>query len=97
MKQLQNFATRLAEWSIIHRLPVTVVVGLITLFFIACLTRLEIETRFSDMIPQSHPYVQVHQAYQDSFAASNRVTILVKAKEGDIIDSGILAEVQRLQ
>lgn len=96
MRKLKNFAARLAEWSIAHRGPVTVVVALITLFFAFSLTRLEIQTRFSDMIPHNHPYVQVHQAYKDSFAAGNRVTILVKARANDIIQGDILAEVQRI-
>lgn len=96
MKALKKSATRLAEWSIANRGPVTIVVGLITLFFALCLTRLEIQTRFSDMIPHNHPYVQVHEAYKDSFAAGNRVTILVKARGKDIIQPDILAEVQRI-
>ncbi|WP_223448239.1 efflux RND transporter permease subunit [Pseudomonas sp. BF-R-19] len=96
MRKLKNFAARLAEWSIAHRGPVTVVVGFITLFFALCLTRLDIQTRFADMIPHNHPYVQVHQAYKDSFAAGNRVTILVKARGKDIIQPDILAEVQRI-
>lgn len=96
MKLLQSFATRLAEWCVAHRLSVTLVVGVITLGFALSLVRLEVQTRFSDMIPHSHPYVQVHQAYKDSFAASNRVTILVKAKVGDIVHTDILTEVQRI-
>ncbi|TDF83844.1 RND family transporter [Pseudomonas sp. H9] len=96
MRQLQSFAARLAGWSIAHRVPVTLVVGLITLFFAFCLTRLEIQTRFSDMVPHDHPYVKVHQTYKDSFAASNRVSILVKAREGDILRGDILEEVQRI-
>lgn len=96
MKPLKHFSARLAKWSIDHRVPVTLVVGLITLFFALCLTRLEIQTRFSDMLPHGHPYVKVHQAYKDSFAASNRVMILVKAREGDILHGDILEEVQRI-
>ncbi|MFD2645337.1 efflux RND transporter permease subunit [Pseudomonas japonica] len=96
MKQLQSFATRFAEWCIARRVAVTLVVAVITLGFALCLVRLDVQTRFADMIPHSHPYVQVHQTYKDSFAASNRVTILVKATQGDIIDSEILAEVQRI-
>ncbi|EMM7970290.1 efflux RND transporter permease subunit [Pseudomonas aeruginosa] len=96
MSQLKNFASRLAEWSIAHRRPVSLIVALITLFFALCLTRLDIQTRFADMVPHDHPYVRVHQAYKDSFAAGNRVTILVEARQGDILRGDILAEVQRI-
>lgn len=96
MNAAMNFAARLSLWSIRHRLLVCVVVGLITLGFAASLVNLDIRTRFSDMVPHDHPYVKVHQKYQDSFAASNRVTILVKAKEGDIFREDVLGEVRRI-
>src|SRR5690606_31013733 len=64
--------------------------------FALTLAGLDIRTRFSDMVPQDHPYVNVHQEYQDSFAASNRVTILVKAREGDIFRQEVLGEIQRI-
>lgn len=96
MNPLHKTAARLAAWSIIHRVPVVLVIGLITLFFALNLTRLDIQTRFSDMIPHDHPYVQVHQEYKDSFAASNRVSILIKAREGDILRGDVLQEVQRI-
>ena len=96
MNAAMNFAARLSLWSIRHRLLVCVVVGLITLGFAVSLVNLDIRTRFSDMVPHDHPYVKVHQKYQDSFAASNRVTILVKAKEGDIFREDVLGEVRRI-
>lgn len=84
MNPLMNLAASVSEWAIRQRVTVCVVIALITLGFAAALTKLDIRTHFSDMVPHDHPYVKVHQKYQDSFAASNRVTILVKAKEGDI-------------
>ena len=91
-----NFVARLSMWAIRRRLLVCVVVGLITLGFGLSLINLEIRTQFSDMVPHDHPYVKVHQKYQDSFAASNRVSILVKAKEGDIFNQEVLGEVRRI-
>ena len=91
-----NFVARLSMWAIRRRLLVCVVVGLITLGFGLSLINLEIRTQFSDMVPHDHPYVKVHQKYQDSFAASNRVSILVKAKEGDIFSEEVLGEVRRI-
>lgn len=96
MNAAMNFVARLSLWAIRHRLLVCVVVGLITLGFAISLVHLDIRTQFSDMVPHDHPYVKVHQKYQDSFAASNRVTILVKAKEGDIFREDVLGEVRRI-
>ncbi|WP_262880191.1 efflux RND transporter permease subunit [Pseudomonas paralcaligenes] len=96
LNHLMTRTARLSAWAIRHRVLVLVVVGLLTLGFAATLAGLDIRTRFSDMVPHDHPYVKVHQKYQDSFAASNRVTILVKAKEGDIFRQEILGEVRRI-
>lgn len=96
MSITRNFVASLSLWAIRHRLMVSVVIGLITLGFAISLMSLDVSTRFSDMVPHNHPYVKVHQKYQDSFAASNRVTILVKAKEGDIFREDVLGEVRRI-
>ncbi len=96
MNLRRNYVTWLSLWAIRNRLLVCITVGVITLFFAAVLANLDIRTRFSDMVPHGHPYVDVHQKYQDSFAASNRVTIMVKAKEGDIFRDDVLGEVQRI-
>ncbi|MDY0207597.1 MAG: MMPL family transporter [Pseudomonas sp.] len=96
MNLRKNYVTWLSLWAIRNRLLVCITVGIITLFFAAVLANLDIRTRFSDMVPHGHPYVDVHQKYQDSFAASNRVTIMVKAKEGDIFRDDVLGEVQRI-
>lgn len=96
MSITRNFVASLSLWAIRHRLMVSIVIGLITLGFAISLVSLDVSTRFSDMVPHNHPYVKVHQKYQDSFAASNRVTILVKAKEGDIFREDVLGEVRRI-
>ena len=96
MNAAMNCVARLSMWAISHRRLVCTVIGLITLGFAVSLMQLDIRTRFSDMVPHDHPYVKVHQKYQDSFAASNRVTILVKAKEGDIFRQAVLGEVRRI-
>jgi len=96
MNPLMNLAASISEWAIRQRVAVCVVIALITLGFAAALTQLDIRTHFSDMVPHDHPYVKVHQKYQDSFAASNRVTILVKAKEGDIFRLPVLEEIRRI-
>ncbi|MCO5785814.1 RND transporter [Pseudomonas sp. G11-1] len=96
MNYFTTRTARLSAWAIRHRLAVLVVVSIITLGFAMTLSGLDIRTQFSDMVPHDHPYVKVHQKYQDSFAASNRVTILVKAKEGDIFRQEVLGEIQRI-
>src|SRR5690606_41486923 len=96
MTRVISYTARLAAWSIRNRILVCIAVALTTAFFAASLSGLDIRTRFSDMVPHDHPYVQVHNKYQDSFPASNRVTILVKAPEGEIFTPAILEEARRI-
>lgn len=96
MKKLLDLATGVSSFSIRHRVGVCIGIALVTLFFAACLVRLDVRTRFGDMVPHDHPYVKVHQKYQDSFAASNRVTILVRSLDGDIFKTPVLEEIRRI-
>lgn len=96
MRKLMNLAGAVSSFSIRHRVGVCVAIGLVTLFFGACLARLDVRTRFGDMVPNDHPYVKVHQKYQENFAASNRVTILVRSLDGDIFKPPVLQEIQRI-
>lgn len=96
MMSLSRFAQALSEFCIRHRSPVTVVIFVTTLAMAALLVRLEIHTEFSDMVPKGHPYVDVHEEYKETFGGSNKVAIMVAAKEGTIFQQPVLKEVQRI-
>ncbi|KAA8978338.1 MMPL family transporter [Halospina sp. K52047b] len=93
---LSRFAQALSEFCIRHRKPVTALIVVSTIAMAALLTRLEVYTEFSDMVPQGHPYVDVHQEYKETFGGSNKVSIMVAAEEGTIFQRPILKEVQRI-
>lgn len=96
MNKILDFAVIVSTYAIRHRVKVCIVIALITMFFAACLTRLDVHTRFGDMIPQDHPYVKVYEKYQDTFAAANRVTVLVRAVDGNIFTTPVLGEIKRI-
>lgn len=96
MNRLLVPAIFVSTLSIRHRKLVCFVIALITVFFAVVISRFDISTRFEDMVPQNHPYVEVHQKYQESFGAGNKVTLLVKAQEGEIFQPRILEEIRRI-
>ena len=96
MMSLSRFAQALSEFCIRHRKPVTAIIVVSTLAMAALLTRLGVYTEFSDMVPQGHPYVEVHEEYKETFGGSNKVSIMVSAEEGSIFRRSILKEVQRI-
>lgn len=91
-----RFATDFSAYCIRHRTVVTALIVISTLLMAVNLFRIDVRTVFSDMVPHNHPYISVHENYRDSFAASNKVTILLKVNEGDIFRLPVLEEVQRI-
>ena len=51
---------KLADFIIEKRLVILIVISLITLFFIYRTTQIEVYTKFSDLLPQNHEYIKLH-------------------------------------
>ena len=90
------FARSLSEFCIRHRVSVTAIIFVSTLLMALTLLKIDVRTVFSDMVPSNHEYVDVHETYKDTFGGSNKVSILVQARDGDIMNRPILEEVQRI-
>ena len=68
---------------------------LLTLFFAAGLTKVELRTIFSDMFPKNHPFVQTYKDHPN-FGNPLTITVMVKRKDGDIYNADTLAKVWRM-
>lgn len=70
-----------------RRVPVAVVVGALTAFFIwFSFEHLTIFTNFFDLYPPKHPYIEVYQKYRKMFGTSNVLLMTIEAKNGEIFD-----------
>ena len=67
---------------------------LITIFFFYQLTKLKVYTSFVDLLPQSHPYVKVHNRIRQIFGGANQVLIMVQVRKGDIFNQATLEKVK---
>lgn len=83
---------RLARWTLMHRRAALAVFALLTLFFAAGLPRLQIETVFSDLLPQDDPFVQVYKDHP-GFGSPLTITTMIRRKDGDIFNAETLAKV----
>ena len=63
-----------------------------TLFFAWGLQHVELKTIFSDLLPKDHPFVQTYKDHPN-FGNPLTVTIMVKAREGDIYNAATLQKV----
>jgi hypothetical protein len=69
---------------------------LATLFFASRIPYLEMYSNFADLLPQEHPYIQLHNDVKDTFGGANNVVMAISVAEGDIFTTETLARIHRL-
>lgn len=87
---------RLAEWIVRRRLPILLAISLITLFFGYYAFKIEMYTAFSDLLPQNHPYIKVHNESRRVFGGANIILLSVEVKQGDIFNPTTLEKIKKL-
>jgi predicted RND superfamily exporter protein len=86
----------LGERLIDHRHPVMAVVMVITAFFVFWTSKLKLETSFGDLLPQSHPFVQIHNKYAGTFGGANNIQLMLEVKDGNIFNVPTLDRVYKV-
>jgi len=74
----------LGDKLIEHRLPVTIVVVLVTAFFAYHAFQLRLVTSFGDLLPQSHPFIKVHNEHAPTFGGANNIQLMLEVNDGDV-------------
>ncbi len=87
---------RLGELLIAYRLPVVVIIGVVTLFFGYHMLQLRLVTSFGELLPQSHPYIKIHNRFSGTFGGANNVMIMLEVKEGSIFTRETLNKIWRM-
>ena len=86
---------RFAEFIIKRRLLILSVIVIVTAFFAyQMVTKLKVNTIFTDLLPQTHPYIKIHNEFRQLFGGANFLVIMVKVREGDIFNSNTLGKVK---
>ena len=67
-----------------------------TIFFASRIPYLEMYSNFADLLPQEHPYIQLHNDVKDTFGGANNVVVAISVDEGDIFNADTLARIHRL-
>ncbi len=86
----------LGERLIDYRHPVSILVLAVTGLFAYWTFQLNLSTSFGDLLPQSHPFVQIHNKYAGTFGGANNIQLMVEAKEGDIFNVQTLARIYKI-
>ena len=86
----------LGERLIDYRHPVMIIVLVVTAWFAYLSFQLKLETSFGDLLPQSHPFVQIHNKYAGTFGGANNIQLMVEAREGDIFNVPTLVRIYKI-
>ncbi len=83
----------LGDKLIEYRHPVSIVVILVTAVFAYWAFQLSLVTSFSDLLPQAHPYIQVHNRFSGTFGGANNVVVMLEVKDGNIFNPETLNKI----
>ena len=89
----RGYLYHLGERLIEQRKLVLLGVTVITLIFAVFALRLNMVTRFDELLPQNHPFIQVHNQYSGTFGGANTITIMLEVKEGTIFTKETLTKI----
>lgn len=84
---------RLGEKLIEKRTTVLLAVTIATLIFAGFALRLDMVTRFDELLPHNHPFIQVHNQYAPTFGGANTISIMLEVKEGTIFTKETLTKI----
>ncbi len=88
--------TKIANFLIKWRIPLLIILGIITLIFAYGVMRLQIKVRLDEMQPPLHPFVKLNRKFMETFGGASTVVIEVHVKEGDIFNYKTLSKIKRI-
>lgn len=69
---------------------------LATIWFAAQIPGVKMYSDFADLLPQTHPYIELHNDIKESFGGANVIIVGVEFTEHDIFDNEALARIHRI-
>ncbi len=71
-------------------------IAVITALFALRVPMVRIVSDFADLLPQDHPYIQLHNEIRDTFGGANNIIVAVTVEEGSIFSNDILDRIHRI-
>ena len=89
----RSYLYHVGERLIAYRKPVLLGVTVATLIFAVFALRLDLVSRFDELLPQNHPFIQVHNQYAPTFGGANTIMLMLEVKEGTIFTKETLSKI----
>lgn len=96
MRGVSKFFDRLESWIFRNPFLILGFVLLVTLFFATRVPYVKMYSDFSDLLPQKHPYIELHNEIRDSFGGANIVIMSVEVDEGTIFTPETLSVIHEM-
>jgi uncharacterized protein len=81
---LNRFVIRLEKLFFGHRLIVLAAIGIFTVVMAVFAVQLRMEAGFEKQMPIGHEYIKTFQQYRNDLFGANRITVVVRARNGNI-------------
>src|SRR5262249_34542138 len=85
----------LAAWLVAPGPLGVPVVPAVTLVFAVFAARLEMDFHPGDLLPQGHPFIQIHNRFHENFGEANVLSVMIEARSGTIFTPEILNTIYR--
>jgi len=72
------------------------IIAATTVFFAYQIPTVNIASDFSDLLPQEHPYIQLHNEIRDVFGGANNIILSVEIDDGTLFTNDTLQRLHRL-
>src|SRR3972149_7995740 len=87
---------RFAELVMRHRLLATLLILGATTYLFLNFMHVHVLTSFDELLPQKHPYIDLHKEVRDKFGGANIVTISLEVRQGDIFNTKTLQKIKHI-
>jgi hypothetical protein len=79
-----------------HPRSVLLIISAITVVFALQVPMVRIVSDFADLLPQDHPYIQLHNEIRDTFGGANNIIVAVTVEDGSIFSNETLDRIHRI-
>lgn len=87
---------KFAQLVMRHRLIALLLILGSTTFLFTRMLHVTIRTSFDELLPQKHPFIQLHKMVREKFAGANVVTMSLEVKNGDVFNPATLEKIKYL-
>ena len=96
MTKITHFFHNIDTYLFRHPRSYLFVIALVTVFFAWKIPGLKMYSDFADLLPQTHPYIQLHNEIKDTFGGANVIIVGIEVEQGDIFNNDTLALIHRM-